>query len=447
MLKVDFINRMKEYLGDDFNNFLKSYEDENIRSFTVNNKYISTSSFKEIFNHNISLIPYMQNAFYLHEDDLKLGFHPLHHAGAIYMQDPSAMIPASCVEFKPNSLILDMCSAPGGKSIQLALKACDGAVISNEIDFKRAQILYSNIERLGLSNVVVTNNKPSDFLRDFKNKFDVILVDAPCSGEGMFRKYPNAIDEWSLDNVLLCQKRDVEILDTATQLLKNDGILIYSTCTFAKEENEDMVKYLMDTYGYSLVDIMDGYKPFLKEGFIPKTYRFYPHVAPGEGQFVAVLKKNDGSFESLKPIKKVSKVLEFDEFCNKFLLDKIEPIYRKGDDLFYMTLPVDLSSLRVLNYGVKLGEIYNKRFIPNHNLFKSFSHLFKSSLDLDYNDPLVSKYLHGEQIMAEVANGYGVIKVNGIPLGGYKASNNTLNNLYPKGLRNFWFFDKKRQNI
>ena len=437
MLHIDFINRMKEYLGDEFDDFIKSYDDENVRSFTVNDKYISTNEFMNIFNYKINKIPYLNNAFYLCEDDLKLGFHPLHHAGAFYMQDPSAMIPARSIDIKPDSLVLDLCSAPGGKSIQLALKAYNGAVISNEIDFKRAQILYSNIERMGLNNVVVTNNKPSDFLKDFKNKFDVILVDAPCSGEGMFRKYPNAVSEWSLDNVINCQKRDIDILDSANLLLKDGGILIYSTCTFAREENEDMVSYLTEKYGYSVVSIKDEFKPFLKEGFIPNTYRFYPHIAKGEGQFVAVLKKNGGYVEGLKPYKKVTKINEFDEFCKKFLTDKIDNIYRRGDDVFYMALPVELSSLKVLNYGVKLGEVYNKRFIPNHNFFKAFSHLFKSQLNLSYTDPLVSKYLHGEQINAEVNNGYGVIFINGIPLGGYKANNNILNNLYPKGLRNF----------
>ena len=367
-----------------------------------------------------------------------MGFHPLHHAGAIYMQDPGAMMPVNSISIPSDAFVLDLCSAPGGKSIQMALKLDSGAIISNEIDRERAKILYSNIERMGLNNVVVTNNKPSDFLPFFKNAFDVIIVDAPCSGEGMFRKYSNAISEWSLENVDICQKRDKEILDVAVKLLKKDGVLLYSTCTYAKEENEDIVSYLIDNYSFSSLDINESLKPFLKEGFLPYTYRFYPHIANGEGQFLAVLKKNDDDNEMiLKQIKRYDKVTEFTDFCNKYLTSPITNIIKRNNDIFYSALPYEINSLKVLNYGVKLGEIYNNRFIPNHNFFKSFSSYFKSSLNLDYNDPLVFKYLHGEQIQAEVLDGFGVLFVNGIPLGGYKASRNTLNNYYPKGLRNF----------
>ena len=437
MLHIDFINRMKEYLGFEFDSFIKSYDDENIRAFNINTKYINKSEFMNIFNHNISEIPYLNNSFYLLENDLKMGYHPLHHAGAIYMQDPSAMMPVNAYDIPCDALVLDLCSAPGGKSSQIALKLDSGALISNEIDKDRAKILYSNIERMGLKNVVVTNNKPSDFLPHFKGIFDVILVDAPCSGEGMFRKYPQAVTEWSLNNVLECEKRDKEILDVAVELLKKDGILIYSTCTFAREENEDIVTYLCENHNFSLVDIKSEFKSFLKEGFIPMTYRFYPHIAKGEGQFLAVLKKNDGLDLSLKPVKSFVKSNEFIEFNNKYLNTKIDNIIKKNDDLYYMAIPCELPGLKVLNYGVKLGEVYNKRFIPNHNMFKAFSSYFKSNLSLDYNNPLVTKYLHGEQIASDVLDGFGVIYVNNIPLGGYKASKGLLNNYYPKGLRNF----------
>lgn len=437
MLNQVFLQRMKEYLGNEFEAFLGSYNKPNVRSLAVNNSVISNQAFEAIFDLDIAKIPYLDNGYLLMDENIKMGFHPLHHAGAFYMQDPSAMCVLNSIDFPSNFLALDLCAAPGGKSIQLANKLPNGILISNEIDKERVKALYSNIERMGLKNVVVTNNSPADFLKDFKEAFDLILIDAPCSGEGMFRKYPSAIDLWSLENVEVCHNRDIEIVDIAHQLLKKGGILIYSTCTFAKEENEDIISYLIDKYNYNQKDIKPLLKSVLKEGFIPLTYRFYPHLLEGEGQFLAVLEKTEGSERNLKNFTKFSKSVEFNEFCKKSLNTSITNIFQRNDDLYYYIAPFDLSSLKVVNYGVKLGEIYNKRFVPNHNMFKALSSYFPNHLNLDYKDELVSRYLHGEQISYDVASGFGVIKVNNVPLGGYKANSNNLNNYYPKGLRNF----------
>ena len=437
MLNEEFLKRMKDYLLDEYDSFLVSYNDNNIRAFSINKNVISNELFESIFDYEIKKIPYLDNGYYLMEENVKMGFHPLHHAGALYMQDPSAMCVCESIDFPTDLLVLDLCAAPGGKSIQLAQRLSNGILISNEIDKDRVKALYSNIERMGLNNVVVTNNAPIDFLKNFKNSFDMILIDAPCSGEGMFRKYPESQELWSLENVKVCHNRDIEIVDIAHQLLKKDGILIYSTCTFAREENEDIVSYLIEKYNYSQIDVKDNIKSVLKEGFIPKTYRFYPHLVDGEGQFLAILQKTDGEISNLKSFTKFSKSIEFDEFCKKNLKEKLTNIIQKKDDLYYYTAPFDLSSLKVLNYGVKLGEVYNKRFIPNHNFFKAFPYLFNSSLNMDYKDDMVSKYLRGEQIFSNVLNGFGVLKINNISLGGYKANSGNLNNYYPKGLRNF----------
>ena len=217
MLNELFLNRMKDYLKEEFDAFLESYNNTNIRALTVNNNVLSNEMFESIFDLNIQKIPFVKNGYYLVEDNVKLGFHPLHHAGAFYMQDPSAMAVVESVDFPSDLFVLDLCAAPGGKSIQLAQKLQNGTLISNEIDLKRAKILYSNIERMGLKNVIVTNNKPSDFLRNFEGCFDMILIDAPCSGEGMFRKYPESQELWSLENVRVCHDRDIEIVDIANK--------------------------------------------------------------------------------------------------------------------------------------------------------------------------------------------------------------------------------------
>lgn len=437
MLNEKFLERMKEYLGCEYSKFLASYETKNIRGLSLNTNVIDNKTFEDIFDLDIKKIPYLENGYLLLSENVKIGFHPLHHAGAFYMQDPSAMCVVEAIDIPNDILALDLCAAPGGKSIQLAQKIKNGILISNEIERERSRILYSNIERMGLSNVIVTNNHPKDFLKAFESSFDLILVDAPCSGEGMFRKYPESQELWSLENVIECAERDRMIVDTATKLLKKGGILIYSTCTFAREENEDIVSYLINEYGYTQIDIKDDLKRNLTPGFISKTYRFYPHITEGEGQFIAVLQKTFGDEKTLKKYNKFVKSIEFNEFVKKNLSKEITNVYLKNNDLYYHIAPFDLSSLKILNYGVKLGEIYNRRFIPNHNIFKSLGHLFVNHLNLNFKDEIVMKYLHGEQISHEVDNGFGVLRINGINLGGFKANNNSLNNYYPKGLRNF----------
>lgn len=437
MLNELFLQRMKEYLQDDYNDFIASYSKANVRGLLVNNNMISCDEFEKLFDLNIKKIPYLENGYYLLEENVKLGFHPLHHAGAFYMQDPSAMSVVEAIDFPIYGRILDLCAAPGGKSIQLANKITNGFLIANEIDSTRAKALYSNIERMGLSNVVVTNNSPKDFLKDFKSTFDLILIDAPCSGEGMFRKYPESQELWSIDNVNLCQKRDYEIVDIANQLLKKDGVLVYSTCTFAMEENEEIIKYILDNYDYEQLDIKDSLKEVLKEGFIPKTYRFYPHLIEGEGQFLAILRKKSGDINSGKKARLNAKCEAFEDFKKNNLINNNLNLHLVKDNLYHHVSDLDLSSLKVLNYGVKLGEISNKRFVPNHNFYKAFPHLFYNQLNIDFNENLVAKYLHGEQIEYNIKNGFGVLKINNISLGGFKANSTKLNNHYPKGLRNF----------
>lgn len=436
MLNQDFLNRMKEYLGDGYADFIQSYNGENIRGLRVNSNYLNDEKFALLCDFSADKIMNISNA-YIVKEEMKFGFHPLHHAGAFYLQDPSAMIPALSYKFDNSFKVLDLCAAPGGKSTQLASMLSNGVLFANEIDNKRAWSLYSNVERLGFKNVIVTNNRPEDYLKNFQGYFDLILVDAPCSGEGMFRKYPESQDEWSLNNVYTCASRDKEILDVTNKLLKDKGILIYSTCTFAKEENEEMVNYLVDNYNYETIPLNEELLPYVSNGFINNTYRIYPQNGFGEGQFVAVLKKHQETINKSKLIKSNNLPIEFKDFCKKNLTDTISNVYQKNDDLYYLALNVDLSNLKVLNYGVKLGKIQNKRFIPDHNMFKAFSNLFINKVNLDFKDELVTKYLHGEQISYDVANGFGVIFVNDIPLGGFKASNGNLNNYYPKGLRNF----------
>lgn len=286
-MNQEFINQMKELLGNDINSFLDTFNMPNERALNINTKKISVEEFLKINHYNLSKIPYDDEAFYLNDNRL-VGNSIMHHSGMYYIQDPGALSTINSYKFKGDEFVLDLCASPGGKSFQIAKRLDKGFVISNEIDFKRCKTLASNIERLGLNNVIVTNSDAFKLSKVFKSFFDVILVDAPCSGEGMFRKNEDSISNWSLEYTLECNKRDKEILDDAIKMLKRDGILIYSTCTYNVSENEEIVKYLIDM-GFEVLEVDPKLNDYTKEGLIKNTKRFYPHISKGEGQFLSLI--------------------------------------------------------------------------------------------------------------------------------------------------------------
>lgn len=434
MLNDDFVNRMKLMLKDDFNAFIKSYEDSPSRAIRVNKEKITVDDFLRIFPYETIKSELSEDCLYLKTDE-KLGRSVFHHAGMIYLQEPSAMLPAYSYDFLDGIKILDLCASPGGKTSQLAVRNPHGLVVSNEINYKRAQVLASNIERQGYKNVIITNASPNELSSSIKGFFDLILVDAPCSGEGMFRKDEEAVKDWSLDLVSLNSKRQKEILDNAMIMLKENGILIYSTCTFSYQENEDNVSYLLEN-GFELIKPND--KTLRLTTFFDNEYcrRFYPHIGLGEGQFFAVLRKKHEATQDYSLLKQKNKL---EKEVNDFLDDNIEGIELniiKVKDMYYH-VPYSLALPNVISYGVALGNVVKGRFVPHHNFFTAFGNYFKNKLIVDYTDHRVNKYLRGEEIDGDVSNGFGAIIVNGVSLGGFKSSNGRLKNYYPKGLRNF----------
>ena len=306
-----FINRMKKLLGDEYNSFhTEITEGVSTRSLFINTEKTDIVSFKEIFKEKLSPTQFCENGFYFESESI--GKTPLHHAGAIYVQDPSAMSTVCSVEIEKGSKILDMCASPGGKTLLAALKTgTDGLVVANEYSVSRCKTLVGNIERFGLSNVICTNANAAEdsFLADnFKEKFDLIIADCPCSGEGMFRKYPEqAISEWSQENIDKCAIRQAKILDNAALCVKNGGKIIYSTCTFSLEENEITIDAFLKRHkNFSLIPVTEEVGKITVDGYffdgcstenIFLSRRFYPHKSIGEGQFIAVLQKNDFSEE------------------------------------------------------------------------------------------------------------------------------------------------------
>ena len=337
MLPIDFTKRMKELLGEEYGNFEASYSEDPVRSFRINTNKISKENFEKINPFGGEKIPYAENGFYFSGDGI--GNHPYHHAGMIYIQEPSAMAAVESVDIQPDWNILDLCASPGGKSTQAASQNPDGVLVSNEIVPSRCKTLTGNIERMGFQNVITTCADAKRIAALYNEAFDLVIVDAPCSGEGMFRKDENAQKEWSVENVLHCAERQREILDKIKTTVKPGGLLLYSTCTFSLEENEKNIDwFLNENDNFELIEVKDSVKKFTADGImfdgcneknISRCRRFYPHVAKGEGQFIALMKKTDGiGIEEFPPsaLKDISKkfIGKVRVLCNEILQQRYQ---------------------------------------------------------------------------------------------------------------------------
>ena len=432
---------MKEQLGDGYAAFLASYDMAPAKGLRVNRGFISDEDLWALLSVPHEPIAYQEGGYrYLGE----LGKHPLHQAGAYYLQDPSAMLTANAVDIPRGAWVLDLCAAPGGKSTALAaMVGREGMLVANEIDLGRAKILMGNVERLGLSNVTVTSLSPAKVADLFGGIFDVVVVDAPCSGEGMFRKNPLAVDEWNMDNVAMCAARQLDILREAARCVKEGGKLVYSTCTFAPAEDEDSVRFLVDSGAFEgMMPTERVLAATVTEGE-PYCRRFYPHLGEGEGHFVASLRRISPADVPPKCAPKRTLKGEEKRAVEAFF-DSVSPGPVDGElcyvnnQICLVRADVPVPPYGVLSAGVKIGELVpgrkGMRLEPHHMAFKCLP--FVNRLDLDPSDPRVAGYLHGEEISADVPDGFGVLTVAGCPLGGYKAVDGMLKNRYPKGLRN-----------
>ncbi len=445
-LPIDFKNRMMYLLGDEFQDFENSLSEPAVRGFRVNTDKISLEEFEKINTIGKEKISYVENGFYLETE--KVGNHPFHHAGMIYVQEPAAMAPCECVEIEKDWKILDMCSAPGGKSTQLKNKLGEkGVLVSNEIIPSRCKILTGNIERLGLHNTVTTCMDTKKLSKTFPKTFDLIMVDAPCSGEGMFRKEEIAISEWSQENVEMCAKRQAEILENAANCLKDGGYIIYSTCTFSLEENEMTVDtFLQNHPEFQIAKVSERVEKASVDGIffdgckcknIEYARRFYPHKNRGEGQFVAVLKnKNVPSFERTvikKPQKTDKTVIDF---LNGTLTEyDAENVTVYNGNPVYFTPDFFVPEKVAFSCGITIGEIRKNYILPHHQFFMGMGKYFKRKIELSHNSEEIKKFLHGEEIKTNCENGWAVVTVDGCAVGGAKVVSGIAKNHYPKGLR------------
>jgi len=443
-LPSDFIERTKPLLKENWETFLSALNNESPVSIRLNkNKAICSNDL------NVNRVPWCDLGYYLPERP-QFTFDPLFHAGCYYVQEASSMFVYQALkQYAERDLkILDLCAAPGGKSTLIADFMTDNSLlVSNEVIRSRANILSENITKWGNPNVVVSNNDPSAF-NNMKHYFDVILVDAPCSGEGMFRKDVGAIEEWSVDNVKLCAERQRRILSDVWDSLKPNGILIYSTCTYNTEENEDNVLWIKDNLGAEILPLEIekewGISPSVKDN-IP-VYRFFPHKTKGEGFFLAVLRKNDDEIHTFRGKKEKNKAKSKDILSKDYkdyvdLSDSFH-YYQRSEDWYAIpnVFKEDVSllgfCLNIISSGIKIGEIKGKDFIPAQSLAMSnfINRKAFTEYELDWKTAIL--YLKREPlVLPDTPKGYILLTYKNTPLGFVKNIGNRANNLYPQEWR------------
>jgi NOL1/NOP2/sun family putative RNA methylase len=440
-----------------------------VTGLRVNTLKLTTSEYTLLSPYQITSVPWCSCGFVIDSDDKNTesttpGRHPYHVAGLYYLQEPSAMAAAELLAPLPGECVLDLCAAPGGKATHLAaMMGNKGLLVANEIHPRRVWDLAENLERNGVTNAIIVNETPERLANHFPEFFDRVLVDAPCSGEGMFRKSEIARQEWKPQLPQSCAFRQAGILDHAALLVKPGGQLAYSTCTFSVEENESVVvQFLHRNPGFELLSIphFTGFQPARPEwiGLSPshpvsQAIRIWPHLARAEGHFLALFIKNDSIRQQarrtqyLSPYHRVRhKRVErrktipcLDDFILRNLnLPLVDSrLLLDGSYVYYVPeFIVDLSGIKVIHPGWWLGSIHIDRFTPSHALAMGIEAAqAKRTLPLTCNDPLLQAYLAGSSIPDAGADGWVLLTVDGYPIGWGKRVRRTIKNYYPRGLR------------
>lgn len=428
MLPAAFLERMQAQLGSEYPDFLNSLERPRAVALRMNP-----------LKGEIPCLPFVSDPVpwekwgYYYDPEARPGLHPYHEAGVYYLQEASAMAPVCLLDPQPGENICDLCAAPGGKTTQIAARmGGDGFLLCNEINPKRAKILGRNIERMAVANALVTNEHPENLAKRYEGMFHRVLVDAPCSGEGMFRKEEAAVTDWSPETVMMCANRQKEILRSAAKLLKPGGRLVYSTCTFAPEENEQVIAGFLEEHPEFAPEHMDA--PWFTAGQ-NGTFRMWPHKLLGEGHFAAVLKKTgaEANVYNQEPAGKLPP--QWQDFANKMGISLPEgKALLFGTSLYWVPAQLpQLRGIKVVRPGLELGQIKKDRFEPAHAL----ALWLKKATNVEsfaFDSAQMKAYLHGETVPSD-KTGWCLVQADGYSIGWGKGDGNVLKNHYPKGLR------------
>lgn len=449
-LPVAFEEKMKKLLKDEYANYLASYNLPKYQGLRVNTLKLNLEKWQKISPfHSLKKVPWCQEGFYYSVSE-KPGKHPYYFAGLYYIQEPSAMSPGAYLPIEPGDRVLDMCAAPGGKSTQLAARMQhEGVLVSNDISASRVKALLKNLENFGVRQSIVTSETSEKLASKWPGYFDKILIDAPCSGEGMFRKNESATKSWEAYGVEHCATLQRMILEDAVTLLKSDGMILYSTCTFSPEENEGMIdEFLKKHPDFKVVPltpvggIQKGRPEFINA--VPElagALRLWPHHLEGEGHFVCLLQREKGDALKSKPYGKQKRLKVFPDalaFITQYThLSGDLPVTEINGKLYAIPEDApDLKGIRVIRGGLLLGELKNKRFEPSHALCLAYSkEMFKQIIEWSVEDEKVMRYLKGETILYDKPKGHYVVCIDGYPLGWVKAQNGMLKNQYPPSWR------------
>jgi NOL1/NOP2/sun family putative RNA methylase len=423
----EFKKHLAKYMPQkDIDELMVSLEKKPIKGLYINTNKVNSNEILNAFPF-LKPNPVVNNAFY-YEEENKISNSPLYILGGFYMQEPSSAIAVSLLDIKNDELVLDMCAAPGGKAIEASLKCKNGVVIANDSSLSRANIIIENAERMGIDNMIITNTDLSlpNSINGLKNVFDHIILDAPCSGSGMFRKENKMFDDWSIEKVLLCAKKQKLLIMNAYKMLKPGGTMSYSTCSYSYEEDEEIIRYLLANSNAILIDIYNS--PFFYRSDLKETIHIFPSKFSGEGQYIAIIKKPG------VPIKNSWKNVEEAKHLNsefKKIIANRNNI-EINDTMYSLNRKLDIDGLYIIRYGVKIYTLKNGILRPEHH----YSRFINNNKSYELTDSQYLNYIKGYELkLPNIKDGWNIVAYKGLNAGFVKAKNCICKNHYPKGLR------------
>ncbi len=414
---MTFEEHLKKYLSEEeINQLFESLNESDKHALLLNTRKMSEEKLFSFYPH-LEMHPIVKNGYLYDKNEYQLGKSLLHELGVFYLQEPSAMLVSYLLDVKPMQIVLDLCAAPGGKSVQASLLMNDtGLIVSNDLSYPRAKIIKENAERMGLGNLLILSNDFSIIYHKYLNTFDAIILDAPCSGSGMFRKNDLMKEDWSYNKVLKFAEIQKELISYAYKMLKPGGKLIYSTCSFSYEEDEEVAQYLLDNSNAEILPFESNLYFYQSESKL--GIHLFPSLFPGEGHYICLFKKPGELKESVEKYKGP--------------LYEGKHLHKYGDISYLANYEFDIKNLNVVRNGVKLGEFLKDDIKYDIHYARNIS-TFKNELEISKENAL--KYIRGESLDIVYPKGYVLLKYQGVSIDIAKSDGRIIKNRYPKYLR------------